>query len=146
MQSPSPHRRHRERESHLCKSVRKIFFVLEDCCNCVAVWERQSFRLFNFFCRVQVSPRCIGMKITLVSLSSFHLLHFSLCRPLSLSLSSVLQNINYARIYMLNLLLCCVVMTLSLCLSFQFSVSYSLLVRDSYFIFSFGNLVEGSKL
>ena len=41
--------RERERESHLCKSVRKIFSVLQDCCNCVAVWERQSFKLFNFF-------------------------------------------------------------------------------------------------
>ena len=42
--------RERERErSHLCKSVRKIFSVLQDCCNCVAVRERQSFRLFNFF-------------------------------------------------------------------------------------------------
>ena len=64
MQNPSPQRRQREREreSHLCKSVRKIFSILQDCCNCVAVWERQSFRLFNFFCRVQVSL-CIGMKI-----------------------------------------------------------------------------------
>ena len=41
--------RESERESHLCKSIRKIFSVLQDCCNCVAVWERQSFRLFNFF-------------------------------------------------------------------------------------------------
>ena len=41
--------RERERESHMCKSVRKIFSVLLDCSNCVAVWERQSFRLFNFF-------------------------------------------------------------------------------------------------
>ena len=61
MQSPSP--QWRQRECHLCKSVRKIFSVLQECCNCVAVWERQSFRLFNFFCRVQVSPRCIEMKI-----------------------------------------------------------------------------------
>ena len=41
--------RERERESHLCKFVRKIFSILQDCCNCVAVWERQSFRIFNFF-------------------------------------------------------------------------------------------------
>ena len=39
----------RERESQLCKSVRKFFSVLQDCCNFVAMWERQSFKLFNFF-------------------------------------------------------------------------------------------------
>ena len=39
----------RERESRLCKSVRNIFSVLQDCCNCVVVYERQIFRLFNFF-------------------------------------------------------------------------------------------------
>ena len=55
--------RERERESHLCKFVRKIFSVLQDFCNCVAVWDRQSFRLFNFFFHVQVSLTCIGMKI-----------------------------------------------------------------------------------
>ena len=57
MQSPSPQRlngerereRERGRESRLCKSVRNIFSVLQDCCNCVVVYERQSFRLFNFF-------------------------------------------------------------------------------------------------
>ena len=53
MQSPSPQRlngdRENKRESRLCKSVRNIFSVLQDCCNCVVVYERQSFRLFNFF-------------------------------------------------------------------------------------------------
>ena len=55
MQSPSPQRLNgdkeseRERASHLCKSARKIFSVLQDCYNCVAMWERQNFRLFNFF-------------------------------------------------------------------------------------------------
>ena len=53
MQSPSPQRlngeRERERESRLCKSVRNIFSVLQDCCNCVVMYERQSFKLFNFF-------------------------------------------------------------------------------------------------
>ena len=51
MQSPSPQRLNgeRERESRLCKSVRNIFSVLQDCCNCVVVYERQIFRLFNFF-------------------------------------------------------------------------------------------------
>ena len=41
--------RERERESHLCKSIRKVFSVLQDCCNCVAMWKRKGFRLFNFF-------------------------------------------------------------------------------------------------
>ena len=59
--------RERERESHLCKSVRKIFSVLQDCwllqlCGSV-VWERQSFRLFNFFFRIEIRTKCIGMKI-----------------------------------------------------------------------------------
>ena len=67
MQSPSPQRRQREREreSHLlkdffCSATARLLQL------CGGVWERQSFRFFNFFLpctRLQVSPRYIGMKI-----------------------------------------------------------------------------------
>ena len=60
------------------------------------------FNLFHFLCFI-----------------FFIFLYFIHCKlSLSLSLSSVLQNINYARICVLNLLLCCVATTLPLCRSF----------------------------
>ena len=55
--------RARERVSQLCKSVRKFFFYsarLLQLCGCVG---ETKFQTFQFFYRVQVSPRYIEMKL-----------------------------------------------------------------------------------
>ena len=64
MQSPSPQRRQREREreSQLCKFVRKFFFCSTRLLQLCGRAGETKFQTFQFFCRVQVSPRCIGMK------------------------------------------------------------------------------------